>query len=52
MLDNSFLSSQPHLTDHISELNYQACLDIVTVISTCEDFIMVAKELVEADEEF
>ena len=50
VLDNSFLSSQPNLTNHISELNYQACLDIVTAINTYEDFIMVANELVEADE--
>ena len=50
VLDNSFLASQPHLTNHICELNYQACLDIVTAINTYEDFIMVIRELVEADE--
>ena len=51
VLDNSFLSSQPHLTDHVSKLNYQACLDIVTAINTYEDFVIVARELVEANEE-
>ena len=50
VLDNSFLSSQTHLTDHISDLNYQACLDIVTAMSTYTDFVSVSRELVEADE--
>ena len=49
-MDNSFLSSQTHLTDHISDLNYQACLDIVTAMSTYTDFVSVSRELVEADE--
>jgi elongation factor P--beta-lysine ligase len=50
VLDNSFLSSQVHLTNHISDLNYQACLDIVTAMSTYTDFITVTREMVEAEE--
>ena len=50
VLDNSFLSSQVHLTNHISDLNYQACLDIVTAMATYTDFITVTREMVEAEE--
>ena len=34
ILDNSFLASQVHLTDHVTNLNYGACLDIGSAIST------------------
>eukprot|EP00092_Neocalanus_flemingeri_P089166 GFUD01112808.1.p1 GENE.GFUD01112808.1~~GFUD01112808.1.p1 ORF type:complete len:225 (-),score=64.29 GFUD01112808.1:37-711(-) len=50
ILDNSFLSSQTHLTDHISDLNYQACLDIVTAMGTYTEFITVTNELMEAED--
>ena len=38
------------MTDHISDLNYEACLDIVTAMSTYKDFIAVSRDLVEAEE--
>ena len=50
VLDHSFLSSQVHLTNHISDLNYQACLDIVTAMATYTDFVTVTREMVEAEE--
>ena len=34
ILDNPFLASQAHLTDHVTNLNYGACLDIGSAIST------------------
>ena len=34
ILDNSFLAKQLHLTDHVTNLNYGACLDIGSAIST------------------
>ena len=34
ILDNSFLAKQLHLTDHVTNLNYNACLDIGSAIST------------------
>ena len=34
ILDNSFLAKQVHLTDHVTNLNYGACLDIGSAIST------------------
>ena len=33
ILDNSFLAKQLHLTDHVTNLNYGACLDIGSAIS-------------------
>ena len=50
VLDNSFLSSQTRMTDHISDLNYEACVDIVTAMSTYKDFIAVSRDMVEAEE--
>ena len=50
VLDNSFLSSQVHLTNHITHLNYQACLDIATAMSAYNEFMTVARELMEADD--
>ena len=34
ILDNSFFAKQLHLTDHVTNLNYNACLDIGSAIST------------------
>ena len=50
VLDNSFLSKQVHLTNHITELNYQACLDIVTAMGTYNDFINISRELTLIEE--
>ena len=49
ILDNSFLASQTHLTDHVSNLNYGACLDIVTAMDTYSEYVEAVEDLVEAE---
>ena len=55
ILDNSFLSIQSHLTEHVTSLNYKACMDIVTAIGTYEEYVftmvemMIAQEMEEED---
>ena len=51
ILDNSFLASQAHLTNHVTSLNYGACLDIGTAIDAYSEFVEAVQELVEAEEE-
>ena len=51
ILDNSFLASQVHLTDHVTNLNYDACLDIGTAFATYSQFVEAVQELVQAEEE-
>ena len=52
ILDNSFLASQAHLTNHVSNLNYGACLDIGTAIDTYSEYVEAVQDLVEAEEDF
>ena len=49
ILDNSFLASQTHLTNHVSNLNYGACLDIVTAMDTYSEYVDAVEDLVEAE---
>ena len=51
ILDNSFLASQVHLTDHVTNLNYDACLDIGTAFAAYSQFVEAVQELVQAEEE-
>ena len=51
ILDNSFLASQTHLTNHVSNLNYGACLDIGTAIVTYSEYVEAVQELVEAEDD-
>ena len=51
ILDNPFLASQAHLTNHVTSLNYGACLDIGTAIDAYSEFVEAVQELVEAEEE-
>ena len=51
ILDNSFLASQVHLTDHVANLNYDACLDIGTAFAAYSQFVEAVQELVQAEEE-
>ena len=51
ILDNSFLASQVHLTDHLTNLNYDACLDIGTAFAAYSQFVEAVQELVQAEEE-
>ena len=51
ILDNSFLASQTHLTDHVTNLNYGACLDIGTAIDAYSEYVEAVQDLVEAEEE-
>ena len=48
ILNNSFLSTQEHLTEHVVTLNYKACWDIVTAIGTYEEYVYTMEEMVEA----
>ena len=50
ILDNSFLASQTHLTDHVTNLNYGACLDIGTAMDTYSEYVEAVEELLEAEE--
>ena len=50
ILDNSFLSSQPHLTDHVTSLNHKACMDIVTAIGTYKEYVDTMEEMMMAQE--
>ena len=51
ILDNSFLASQIHLTNHVTNLNYGACLDIGTAMDTYSEYVEAVEELVEAEED-
>ena len=51
ILDNSFLASQAHLTNHVTSLNYGACLDSGAAIDAYSEFVEAVQELVEAEEE-
>ena len=51
ILDNSFFASQVHLTDHVANLNYDACLDIGTACAAYSQFVEAVQELVQAEEE-
>ena len=51
ILDNSFLASQTHLTNHVTNLNYGACLDIGTAIDTYSEYVEAVQDLVEAEED-
>ena len=50
ILDNSFLASQTHLTNHVTNLNYGACLDIGTAMDTYSEYVEAVEDLVEAEE--
>ena len=51
ILDNSFLASQTHLTNHVTNLNYNACLDIGTAMDTYSEYVKAVEDLVEAEED-
>ena len=51
ILDNSFFASQVHLTDHVANMNYDACLDIGTACAAYSQFVEAVQELVQAEEE-
>ena len=51
ILDNTFLASQVHLTDHVTNLNYDACLDIGAACAAYSQFVEAVQELVQAEEE-
>ena len=51
ILDNSFLASQVHLTNHVTNLNYGACLDIGTAMDTYSEYVEAVEELLEAEED-
>ena len=51
ILDNSFFASQVHLTDHVANMNYDACLDIGTAFAAYSQFVEAVQELVQAEEE-
>ena len=50
ILDNSFLASQSHLTDHVADLNYEAAYKMVTAMDVHSQFIEAVEELVRAEE--
>ena len=50
ILDNSFLASQAHLTEHVTHLNYNACLDIGMAIVTYSEYMQAVEEMVEAED--
>ena len=50
ILDNSFFASQAHLTDHVTHLNYNACLDIGMAIDTYSEYMQAVEEMVEAED--
>ena len=49
ILDNSFFSSQVHLTNHVANLNYDACIDIVIAMDVHSEYMETVQELVEAE---
>ena len=51
ILDNSFLASQAHLTNHVANLNYSACLDINIAMDTFVEYVEAVEDLVEAEED-
>ena len=50
ILDNSFLASQTHLTEHVTNLNYNACLDIGMAIDTYSEYMQAVEEMVDAED--
>ena len=50
ILDNSFFASQAHLTDHVTHLNYEACLEIGIAIDTYSDYMQAMEEMVKAED--
>ena len=50
ILDNSFFASQAHLTDHVTHLNYKACLDIGIAIDTYSEYMQAVEEMVDAED--
>ena len=50
ILDNSFLASQAHLTEHVTHLNYNACLDIGMAIDTYSEYMQAVEEMVDAED--
>ena len=51
ILDNSFLASQAQLTNHVTSLNYGACIDINIAMDTYVEYVEVVEDLVEAEED-
>ena len=50
ILDNSFLASQEHLTDHVANLNYDAAYKMVTAMDVHAQYVEAVEELVRAEE--
>ena len=50
ILDNSFLASQEHLTDHVANLNYEAAYKMVTAMDVHSQYMEAVEELVRAEE--
>ena len=50
ILDNSFFASQTHLTEHVTNLNYNACLDIGMAIDTYSEYMQAVEEMVDAED--
>ena len=50
ILDNSFLASQTHLTDHVTDLNYTACVNIGRAMTAYSEYMVAVEELVEAED--
>ena len=51
ILDNSFLASKAHLTNHVTSLNYGACIDINIAMDTYVEYVEAVEDLVEAEED-
>ena len=50
ILDNSFLASQAHLTEHVTHLNNNACVDIKMAIDIYSEYMQAVEEIAEAEE--
>ena len=50
ILDNSFFASQTHLTEQVTNLNYNACLDIGMAIDTYSEYMQAVGEMVDAED--
>ena len=50
ILDNSFFASQTHLTEQVTNLNYNACLDIGMAIDTYSEYMQAVEEMVDAED--
>ena len=51
ILDSSFLSSQEHLSVHVSSMNYEACMDIAMAMGKYEEYVATMEEIVLVQEE-